>query len=262
MKTGILAVMFIALLAAAIVIIELVRVPNMYAVSGEGEIKYRPDRVEIAIGYYTESETSVEAVQQAAATMRHTLAALRAMGAKDTEINSTSVRTDLVQDDNRTSAAKPQKPLYFAYQSIVLKVDDLTRLGKILDEIAKAGANYWLVTYEISDEKQKELSKAAHQAALADANARADAYAKNGSFKRGRILKIQEGSTTFPDADYYNRDYQLGRSRGQSYYAARSPVEKVTVTGTRIAVKDTTFDIPPPKEEVVSAGLDVLFEIQ
>jgi len=50
MKSYILfGVLFVALLATAIVIIELVRVPDMYAVEGRGSVKYRPDAARISV---------------------------------------------------------------------------------------------------------------------------------------------------------------------------------------------------------------------
>jgi uncharacterized protein YggE len=252
MRGGLLALgAFVALLAGAIVIIMLVRVPN--------EVKFRADTAEIAIGCYSEAQVTAEAVQQTAAAMRATLTALRELGARDEDISSTSVRSDLVQSEDRQRPAADQKPLYYAYQSVSLRVSDISRIGKILDAISKAGANYWLVTYKVSDRKRQELEGAAHAAALADAIAKADAYAKHGNFRRGRILKLQDGSTSFPEADYYNRDYRLNSGRTYAYSAR---TEKITVTGSRIPVKDTTFDVPPPKEETVGANIGVLFEIE
>lgn len=64
---------------------------------------------------------------------------------------------------------------------------------------------------------------------------------------------------TFPEIDYPNREYRMHRdSRGG---VSRSPVERVTVTGTRITEIDTTFDIPPPREQKLEATTQVLFEI-
>lgn len=267
MRNGLLAIaMLVALVVGAIVIIWLVRVPNIYSIEGNGEVTYTPDEASIAVGYYTEAPVAADAVAQAAMTMRAVLVALRAAGAKDGAITSTAVRSDMVHDDARESTpALQRKPLFFAYQSVAVEVKDLNDLSKLIDAVSKAGANYWLVQYKVSEKKQRELLEAAHRNALANAIARADAHARAGQFKRGRILKLQDGVTTFPKVDYDDRDYDLGERRrsyvGDYGFRARGPVEKVVVTGTRLQEKDTTFDIPPPKEVTVSADVDVLFEM-
>jgi uncharacterized protein YggE len=267
MRSGLVVfAMLVALVVGAIVVIWLVRVPNIYSVEGNGEVKYVPDEASIAVGYYAEAPVSADAVAQAAKTMRAVLAALRAAGVQEGAITSTAVRSDMVADEARSSTpAVQRKPLFFAYQSVSVDVKNLDEIGRLVGEISKAGANYWSVRYKVSEKKQRELLEAAHHEALANAVARADAHARAGNFKRGRILKLQDGATSFPTVDYGERGYDLGerrRSYGSGYaYGLVGPVEKVTVTGTRIVEKDTTFDVPPPKEVTVSADVDVLFEM-
>jgi uncharacterized protein len=261
MRSGLSAMgMLVALAASAIVIIMLVRVPNIYAVQGNGEVRYTPDEADISVGYYTEADASADAAKQAAAAMREILAALRAVGVKDSAIASTAVRSDMVTDENRANTPTAQrKPLYYASQSVSVDVKDLGQIGKILDGISKAGSNFWLVRYKLSHKKDAELRDAVHSMALANAIARADAHARDGRFKRGRILKIQDGDTSFPDVNYQDRDYDMGQRR-RSYDAGYRP-ESIVVTGTRVREVDTTFDIPPPKEVSVTTTIDVLFEM-
>jgi uncharacterized protein YggE len=247
--------MFVALLAAVVVIIELVRVPNMYAVDGVGEVKYTPDNAEITSSIYTESNVSLDAVKETAATMRAILAALKAAGVAEMDVKTANVRSGLLDLSDNERRTADTKRSYYAEQVVVVQVRDIATIGPILDAIARAGSNYWLVSYKASDEDR--LARAARKAAFMDAIAVADSYARDGQFKRGRVLKIQDSEVEFPEVDYADREY---RTRHDTYRRG-GPVEKVVVTGARLKDPDTTFDIPPPREQTVRATTHVLFEI-
>lgn len=256
MRGGILALgLIVAIAVAAVAIIFLVRVPNMYAIEGRGEATYTPDAAEITSSIYAESDVSVDAVKEAAATMRQILAALKATGVATEDVKTAAVRSGLLDLDNRRQPT--DKVSYYAEQVVVIKVRDIKQIGKILDAIARAGSNYWLVKYEPTD--RKAIEAAARQAAFVDAVATADVYAKDGRFKRGRVLKIQDDAVSFPDVDYPSREYRMARAG-----LGIGSVEKVVVTGSRIRELpiETTFDIPPPREMTVTATTQVLFEIE
>lgn len=253
MRGGIIALIaVVAVAVASVLVVWLVRVPEMYTVEGNGEVRFTPDEAEITASILAENTVSLDAVKEAAGTMRQILAALKSVEVPQDAIRSADVSSGLLNNERQ----KPGEPrVFYAEQTVTIQVKDIRRIAKILDAIARAGSNYWLVTYKSS--KNEELSAAARAAALANAVATADAYAREGKFNRGRVLKIQDGDVTFPSADYAEREYRTGR-------ASYSRVEKVTVTGTRIKenIIDTTFDIPPPKERAVKASTHVLFAIE
>jgi uncharacterized protein len=252
MRGGILALIgVVAVAIAAVLIIWLIRVPEMYTVEGNGEVRFTPDEAEITASIYAENAVSLDAVKEAAGTMRQILAALKNIDVAQSDIKTADVRSGLLDNERQ----KPgEARIYYAEQAVAINVKDIKHIGKILDAVSRAGSNYWLVTYKSS--KTEELSSAARAAALTNAVATADAYAREGKFRRGRVLKIQDGDVTFPSIDYAEREYRTGR-------AGYGSVEKVTVTGTRIKELpiETTFDIPPPKERAVKASTHVLFAI-
>ena len=260
MRFGILAaVMFVALLAAVVVVIELVRVPNIYAVEGVGTVKYTPDAAEIVASIYAENDVSLDAVKETAATMRVILEALKATGVAANDIATANVRSGPLDSSENERRPKEAQRAYYAEQAVVIQVHDLATIGKTLDAIARAGSNNWVVTYKAAD--RDALERAARKAAFLDAIAVADSYAHDGQFKRGRVLKIQDDQVEFPEVDYPNRDFRT-RS-GQRYRGYLASSEKVVVTGSRIdATIDTTFDVPPPREQTVVATTHVLFEIE
>lgn len=248
--------MFVALLGAVIAVIMLVRVPDMFEVRGEAEIPYTPDQAEITASIYAEADVSLDAVKEAAATMRLILAALKEAGVADKDIKTADVRSGLLDDSSERNRAPDAKRSYYAEQAVVLTVRDVAHVGKTLDAIARAGSNYWKVRYHVNETRAKELEAEARRQALLNAIATADTYARDGKFTRGRVLKIQDEEVSFPEVDYPERTYRTRRS-----VVRREGVERVTVTGTRTQIPDTTFDIPPPREQAATATTHVLFEI-
>ncbi len=253
MRNGILVLAgLVSVAIAVVVVLWLVRVPEMYTVEGNGEVRFTPDEAEITASIYVENTVSADAVAETAGTMRKILTALNTAAVQPSDIKSVSVRSGLVDNEKAKSG---ELQVYYAEQVISIQVTDIKRIGAVLDSISKAGSNYWLVTYKTS--RAEKLAEQARAAALANAVSIADAYAREGKFARGRVLKIQDGDVTFPSVDYSEREYRTGR-------APYGSVEKVVVTGTRVKERpiETTFDIPPPKERTVTARTHVLFALK
>lgn len=129
MRGGLLAVlMLVALVAGAIVIISLVRVPDMYAIEGRAEVTYTPDRAEITSSIYAESDLSLDAVEEAASTMREILAALKTAGVDTADIKTADVRSGLL-DLNNEQRATDKKRYYYAEQIVIVQVRDIKTIG-------------------------------------------------------------------------------------------------------------------------------------
>lgn len=251
MKSAILvAGLFVALLAAILLVVELVRIPNLYEVEGAGVVKYRPDAAHLSVGAYFESDVSSDAIGQTATTMHNILDALKAAGVNDAEIETKSVTSGPRVDDRSSTATSSQRPSYYANQTIVVTVHDTSRLAKLLDVVSAAGSNSWEVEFFASDPAKIEAD--VHRAAFADAMNRADVLARSGGFRRGAVLKISEGSAAFPEPDYARRNYDNA--------FVNLSTQKVTVTGSRIPRRD--FVVPLPQEQTVTASVGVLFEIK
>ncbi len=245
------AALFLALLAAVVVVIELVRIPNLYEVEGAGVVKFHPDAARLTVGAYFESDQSGDAIGQTATVMHNILDALKGAGVNDDDIVTKAVTSGPRVDDHSTTATPTPKPIYYADQEVIATVHDTSRIAKLLDVITAAGSNSWEVTYFASNPAKLEAD--AHRAAFADALRRADVLAEGGGFRRGAVLKITEGSATFPGANYAERNYV------NTYLNLNS--ERVTVTGSRLPPR-RVFAVPPPQDQTVTASVGVLFEIK
>lgn len=250
--TGLAAIMFVALLAAVIVVIKLVSLPQMFSVRGEGEVKYKPDSARINAGVVAQAEIANDASVQVANTMNEVLKALKEAGVADADVASAGLRQWPIDEDHdrpKEDAAKG----FVAAQTIVITVHDLKKLAPVSAAISAAGANDWTVEYFSSD--TTALEEAVRKAAIQNAIERANMYATEGNFRCGRLLKLVDSEVNFPSANYYERDFEnFGRD------ASRSAFEKIVVTGSRL--KTPLFTIPEPEEQTATGSVDVLFEIE
>jgi len=248
MRINLLAAgLFLALLAAVIAVVDMTRIPDMYSVRGEAEVKYMPDTAIITAGVIQTADTSSDAVQVVADGMTKVLDALKAAGVPDADIATRSVETHVVLPDADRDQKKPPH-LYYAGQMIEVKLHDLSLVSKIAGVISDAGSNQWQIGYSVDD--QSKLREAAAKAAFEDAIRKADIYAAAGGFKRGRLLKLSDSQVTFPT---------MGYDDDVNY--ARAGMEEIVVTARRREEKEaaaTKFSIPKPRERSVSADVTLL----
>jgi len=259
MKTYVLfGVLFVALLATAVVVIELIRVPEMYAIEGHGTARYRPDSSHVIVGFTARADASAEASGRAAKGMAQVLSALKAAGVPDGDMATDRVESGMAEQPYAPPGSTPVRiPAFAAVQSVQVTVHDLTRIAKVLDAVTAAGANYWRVEYFTSN--VDAYNRQARSAAFADAMQRADAYAGSGGFKRGRVLKIQEVAVNFPYVDYSSRQFIIGPENTSVTLAVPPPPPPPPAA---IMVQPAGFSIPQPEETTVDATVNVLFELK
>ena len=247
MKIGLLiGGLFVALLVTVVVVVGMTRIPDMYSVRGEAEIKYMPDTAIITAGVIQTADTSTDAIQAVADGMTKVLDALKAAGVPEADIATRSVETHVVLPDSDRDQKKAPH-LFYAAQTVEVKLHDLSLVSKIAGVISDAGSNQWQIGYAVAD--QSKLRETAAKAAFEDAIRKADIYAAAGGFKRGRLLKLSDSQVTFPT---------MGYDDDVNY--ARAGMEEIVVTARRREEKEaaTKFSIPKPRERSVSADVTLL----
>lgn len=161
----------------------------------EGEATRAPDRVTIAAGVVTQAATAQIALQENAARMTATIAALRRAGIAERDIRTASLA---LQPQYRYGENQP--PILTGYQasnSVSVRFGEIARAGAILDALVAAGANqidgpeFGLV------EPEAALDEARTQA-MAKARARAELYAKAAGLRVVRIVAISEAGSATP----------------------------------------------------------------
>ena len=164
--------------------------------SAYGEVRVAPDQASITLGVQTKAETAGEAMRQNAVQMNQVMAALRRAGLADKAIQTSNLSLEpqytYVQD-------KP--PLLNGYQAsndVVITVDDLAKLGSVLDAVVAAGANQVNgISFGLRDPNAAQ--DAARLAAVKALRAKADLYARATGYRLGRLISLTEGGGYMPE---------------------------------------------------------------
>jgi uncharacterized protein YggE len=177
---------------------------NVITVVGEGKVSVAPDIAQVSVGVDTVGDTVSSAVAESNTKMQAILAALKALGIADKDIQTQNYSISVEQSggvpapEGSTAQAKNQ---YRVTNMVMVTVRDLTKVGNVLDSVVEAGANnIWGVTFS-KDDTKAALTEARGKA-VADAQARATELAGLAGVKLGSIVSISEvvGNSTYPMA--------------------------------------------------------------
>lgn len=170
-------------------------------VRGEGIVKMAPDRAMVRVGAESRSRDPKEAQNANATAMSAVLQKITAAG-----IPKDAVRTVVVslQQEYDFSSGRQVPRGYLARNVVEVRVDDLAKLGEVLDAGVSSGAT----TIQGLQFDLKERSKVEREAltlAVADATARAESAAAGARRVVDRVLRIDEtmqGPVMRPQAEF------------------------------------------------------------
>ena len=162
---------------------------------GEASVKRTPDRAWVTVAAESRARTPKEAQTANATVMAAVLAKLKSTG-----LPADALRTlgyDLQPEFDYANNRQTLRG-YVARNSVEVRVDDLPKLGEILESVVAAGAtNVSGVRFDVKDRDAAE--REALNKAVADARARADAAASGAGLKVERVLRIQEQRAAAPE---------------------------------------------------------------
>ena len=184
------ALMGLVVLAAAPVLAaqNLATDPAVVVVSGEGVVTAAPDQAWVSIGAETRSKNPKEAQSQNASAMNAVQQQIAGAG-----IPKDAVRTiayDLQMEYDYANGKQTPRG-YVARNTIEVRVDDLTKLGDVLDASVRSGATS-VRGLRFDLKRRDALEREALQRAVADATARAEAAAAGAKRTIDRVIRIEE----------------------------------------------------------------------
>ncbi len=196
-----------------------------------GEVTRVPDIVRINAGVVTQAASAVEAIRQNAARMERVRAALAraGVGPRDIQTSNVSLQPDYRYAENEP----PQLVGYRASNAVNVRFRDIAQSGRILDALVAEGANQINGPSLGLDRPEPALDEA-RVAALANARARAELYARSLNMRVRRILLVSESGANLP---------------------TRMPEIELRQASTA----DTRIE---PGEQVLSATLTISFELE
>lgn len=163
--------------------------PPTVVARGSGEVKAVPDMATITLGAEQTARTPKEAQAAVAAAMTAVQQRLLAAG-----VSREAIRTTTYDVQAQFDWANGRQNLrgYLARHAIEVRVDDVARVGELLDvAISAGGTSVQGVRFDLKE--RATLEREALTRAVADARARADAMAAGAGTTVDRVVRVEEG---------------------------------------------------------------------
>jgi hypothetical protein len=154
---------------------------------GEGTVKRAPDRAWVTIAAESRAKTPGEVQKMNADAMSAVMQKLKGVGLPPEAIRTAAyeLRPEFDYVNNRQTLRG-----YVARNAVEVRVDDLPKLGEVLDVAVGAGATSVSgIRFDLKDRSSAEQT--ALQRAVADARAQADTAAQAAGMKVERVVRIE-----------------------------------------------------------------------
>jgi uncharacterized protein YggE len=162
--------------------------PPVIVVSGEGVVKAAADQAFVRIGAETRSKVSKEAQAQNATAMSAVQQRLASAGITKDAIRTVSFDLQMEFD---YSNGKQTPRGFVARNTIDVRVDDLARVGDVLDAATASGATT-IHGLRFDLKNRPALEREALQRAVSDGMARAESAAAGAKRAVDRVVRIEE----------------------------------------------------------------------
>jgi uncharacterized protein YggE len=185
---SLLRVLFI-LIGAAFAFAPAQAAEKIVTVTGEATVGVAPDTAIIRIGVTSQEKTAREAGEANAKQMTSVLAAIKASGIAERDIQTSRLSLQPQYDPNKGGTARLTG--FQATNQVTVRIRDIDNLPAVLDRAIAAGANE-MSGIEFVVSEQSKLLDQARADAIADARRKAELYAKAAGAKLGQVVSISE----------------------------------------------------------------------
>ncbi len=159
-------------------------------VNGVGTVESVPDEAQMSFGVQTDAPTSREALARNSAQMEGVLAALKAAGIADQDIQTQDVSVWPKYDTMGEDAGG-----YTARNSVTVTIHELAKAGAVTEAATRAGANE-VSGPMLSSSRREKLEAQALEAAVDNARTKGEVLAKAAGVGLGRVTAMVEGGGT------------------------------------------------------------------
>jgi uncharacterized protein len=172
---------------------------KLVTVTGEATVSVAPDAAMIRIGVTSQGKTARAASLANAKQMTAVLAAIKASGVADRDVQTTQLSLQPQYESDKGNT--PQLTGFRATNQLNIKIRDINKLPDLLDHAIGAGANEMSGIEFVVSERSKLLDQARDDA-IADARRKAELYAKAAGAKVGPVVSITEEGSSPPPQPY------------------------------------------------------------
>jgi hypothetical protein len=205
MKHLIILLAILGFIAMGIVSVLRERIVNQneYQVSfsASGRAFAKPDIAQIQLAVKTDRQKdAVTAVKSNTDKMNAVIAKIKQAGVEEKDIKTTSYNLS-PEYDYSINVGRGTLVGYSIYQEVTLKIRDLDKVGKIIEQATSAGANQiGNISFTIDD--LDAIKKVAREEAVAKAKVKAEEMAKLTGLRLGKLINVYENGGAMPVDDY------------------------------------------------------------
>jgi uncharacterized protein YggE len=157
--------------------------------SATGEIQATPDLAAISLGVQTQAPTATEALRLNRVKMTATIAALRAQGLKEKDIQTTGLNLNAQYVFHEGEPSRLTG--YQASNLVTIRVHDLAKLGATVDAVVAAGANQVNgITFSLADPQAAQDD--ARREAIKTLQAKDALYAAAMGYRVERLVSLSD----------------------------------------------------------------------
>jgi len=193
-------------------------------VTGDARVTAKPDRVQIDLGVTTRAAKSQDAAAQNARQVDAVLAAVRKAAGPTAVLKTVSYSLN-PNYQYHPNGGEPTIEGYTALNVVQVTLDELGKIGAVIDAATQAGANHVQGIQFTLRDQDAVRAEALREAALR-ARAEAEVLAAALGLKVLRVLTVEESSPRFVPMRVY------GGARAMATAAAPTPVEAGTLDVT------------------------------
>ena len=177
------------LVGAALALASAQAAERTVTLTGEATVGVAPDTAVIRIGVIRQEKTAREAGEANARQMTSVLAAIKASGIAERDIQTSRLSLQPQYDPNKGGTARLTG--FQATNQVTVRIRDIDSLPTVLDRAIGAGANE-MSGIEFVVSEQSKLLDQARDDAIADARRKAELYASAAGAKVGQVVSISE----------------------------------------------------------------------
>ncbi len=182
-------------LAAAVASAEEKPTPRIL-VTGVGEVSIEPDLAIVSLGVTQEGKTAREALDANTKAMADILAAMRAAGIEDRDLQTSNFSIQPQYNYPKSSSNGDKRPRidgYIVRNALTVRIRDLSTVGDVLDVSVSLGVNDGGNLVFGNDDPDKAISEARTKA-MRDAIEKASTLVDAAEVELGDIIEISEQS--------------------------------------------------------------------
>ncbi|MBI2501685.1 MAG: SIMPL domain-containing protein [Candidatus Latescibacteria bacterium] len=160
------------------------------AVSGEGQVRVRPDVARTSLGVRSDAPTVAQAMRQNRTAMQQVLGALRGLGIEERDIRTTQFSLNYDPPHPREKGGE-EKGEYQVDNMVLVTIRDLEQVDAVLEQATQAGADQiWGLHFAV-DQPDSAVAQA-RKLAAGQARAKAEQLAQLHGARLGPVISISE----------------------------------------------------------------------